>query len=90
METKNKSDVAGIAAATSGSLAGAGAVLTAVSTGGPVAGLGAAGITSGLASVGGAVGGGMAAGLITVAAAPIVTGAIAYGGYKLVRWFLKK
>ncbi|PJK03834.1 hypothetical protein CO612_08990 [Lysobacteraceae bacterium NML71-0210] len=53
-----------------------------VAAAGAVKGLSAAGITSGLATVGGVVGGGMAAGLVTVAAAPLALGGIAYGLYK--------
>jgi len=51
----------------------------AVAVSGPVAGLGAAGITPGLAAVSNVVGGGMAAGLAITAAAPLAAGAIAYG-----------
>jgi hypothetical protein len=74
--------------ATVGGVAGAGAALTAVAVSGPVAGLGAAGITSGLAAVGSMMGGGMATGLIITAAAPIVGAlAIGYGGYRLAKWY---
>ncbi|CDS47972.1 hypothetical protein [Polaromonas sp. CG9_12] len=52
---------------------------------GSVAGLGAAGITSGLAAVGSLVGGGMAAGLVVTAAAPIAVGALGYGLYKGIK-----
>ena len=50
---------------------------------GTVGGLGATGITSGLAAVGGVLGGGMLTGLCVVAAAPVVAGGAAYGAYKL-------
>jgi hypothetical protein len=49
-----------------------------------VPGLGATGITSGLAAVGGAVGGGMAAGLAVCVAAPVLIGGLSYGLY---RWW---
>lgn len=50
-----------------------------------VPGLGATGITSGLAAVGSVVGGGMGAGLIITAAAPIAVGAAAYGLYRWLK-----
>ena len=74
-----------------GSVAGAGATLAggigAVSAMGSVAGLSAAGITSGLAAIGAGVGGGMAAGAVMVVAAPAAGAAIiGYGLYRVVRW----
>lgn len=59
-----------------------GAAAGAAGSVGAVSGLGAAGITSGLATVGSVVGGGMAAGLAVTAAAPVAIGAAAYGLYK--------
>jgi hypothetical protein len=50
-----------------------------------VPGLGAAGVTSGLAAVGSVVGGGMVAGLAVTAAAPLAVGAAAYGLYKWLK-----
>ncbi len=47
-----------------------------------VPGLGATGITSGLATLGGVVGAGMATGLGMSIAAPVIIGAVAYGFYK--------
>lgn len=76
-------DVKAAAATGAGAVTGAAGAVGAVSTMG-VAGLGATGITSGLAAVGGLVGGGMAAGLAVTAAAPLAIGAIGYGLYK---WF---
>jgi hypothetical protein len=78
MSNSNSAEKAAVAGA---ALGGAGAI-GAVAAAGPVAGLGAIGITSGLAAVGSVIGGGMAAGLVLVAAAPVVTGALAYGLYK--------
>jgi len=66
-----------------GSLAGSSGAIAAVTVSGPVFGLGAAGITSGLAAIGSIVGGGMATGLFIVASAPIAGAAAAYGAYKL-------
>jgi hypothetical protein len=74
-----------------GSVAGAGVTLAsgigAVSAMGSVAGLSAAGISSGLAAIGAGVGGGMAAGAVMVVAAPAAGAAIiGYGLYRLARW----
>lgn len=55
-----------------------GGSIVAISTMGAVAGLSAAGITSGLAAIGGS----MLGGIITVAAAPLVVGGLAYFGLK--------
>lgn len=70
--------------------AGAGAAVGSAAAVGTVAavgevGLGAIGITSGLAGIGGVVGGGMATGLCIVAAAPIACGLAAFGIYKLLK-----
>jgi len=70
------------AAATGATTGAAGSVGTVAALGVP--GLGATGITSGLAAVGSVVGGGMATGLAITAAAPVALGAAAYGLYK---WF---
>jgi hypothetical protein len=90
MANENKEDVAGVAVAAGGALAGAAGAVLGVSSSGAVAGLGAPGITSGLAAVGGLVGEGMMVGLVGVVAAPVAAGAIAYGGYKLYKWWAKK
>lgn len=66
----------------SGAIIGGGAAVAGVSQLGVVTGLGATGITSGLATVGAAVGGGMAAGLALTAAAPVLGGLLAYTGYR--------
>ncbi|MGB4497668.1 MAG: hypothetical protein WBI40_03125 [Methylococcaceae bacterium] len=50
-----------------------------------VTGLGATGVTSGLAAIGSIVGGGMTAGLVVTAAAPIAGGVAAYGLYKWLK-----
>ena len=58
----------------------------AVTTFGAVAGLSAAGITSGLGAIGAAVGGGMVAGVVVTAAAPaVIAAASGYGIYRLWR-----
>jgi hypothetical protein len=84
-EDKRSDDLGATVSAGVGAAAGTSGAIAAVAAGGPVFGLGAAGITSGLAAVGSIVGGGMAAGLCIVAAAPILAGAAAFGGYKLYR-----
>ena len=81
MDTNQKEKVA----VATGATVGGGAVLSTIAAAGSVTGLGATGITSGLASVGAIVGGGMAAGLAVTVAAPILGGALAYAGY---RYFL--
>jgi len=83
MSKINNDAVKGGTALVGGAAAGAGGAVTAVSTLGSVAGLGAAGITSGLATIGGVVGGGMAAGLLVVAAAPILAAGAGFGAFKL-------
>ena len=76
-----RSNSSGFKAAVVGAVAGGAGVYGAIATSGSVAGLGATGITSGLAAVGSIVGGGMAAGLAVTAAAPVAAGAIAFGLY---------
>jgi len=71
------------AAGVGASVGGAGAVGAVAALGVP--GLGATGITSGLAAVGTIVGGGMGAGLLVTAAAPVAVGAAAYGLYKWLK-----
>ena len=62
-------------------------VLLASFRAGSVAGLSAAGITSGIAAIRGVVGGGMAAGLVITTAAPAVSaGALGYGVYRFAKW----
>lgn len=65
-----------------------------VSASGSVAGLSAAGISSGLATVGGVVGGGMASGLIVAAALPVFSaaavGVTGYTIYKQAKHHLRK
>lgn len=67
-----------------GTALGAAGSLSTVAVSGSVFGLGATGITSGLATIGGVVGGGMASGLVVAVAAPVAVGAVTYGLY---RWF---
>jgi hypothetical protein len=70
-----------------GAVAGTAGAVGAVAATGTVAGLSAAGITSGLAAVGGVVGGGMVAGVAVTAAAPAVAAAaVGYGAYKVWKW----
>lgn len=60
---------------------------TIISSLGSVAGVSAAGITSGLAALGTIAGGGMVAGISIAAAIPLTAGAIGYGGIKVTRHF---
>ena len=84
--TERTARTAGRAGSAIGALAGSAGGIAMVSTLG-VPGLGAAGITSGLAAIGGAVGGGMAAGTMCVLAAPaIAAAAFGYLIYRLVLW----
>ena len=78
MTEEQKSILAAGTGATTGAVS---AVMTVAELG--VTGLGAIGITSGLATLGGLFGGGMATGLAITAAAPVALGAAAYGLYKL-------
>jgi hypothetical protein len=69
-----------------GALGGSAAGVAAVSAVGSVAGLSAAGISSGLATIGAVVGGGMAAGSVVVIAAPAIAAAgVGYGAYRATR-----
>ena len=68
-----------------GGILGFGSITAVVSSLG-VSGLSAAGITSGLAALGTMVSGGMAAGIVVVAALPIVTGAAGYAIIKGVKY----
>lgn len=70
--------------AAGGATVGAGGAIGTVAALG-VPGLGATGITSGLAAVGALAGGGMATGLAITCAAPIAIGAAAYGLYKWLK-----
>ncbi len=76
-------DTTGVAVASTGAVTGAGGAIGTVAALG-VPGLGATGITSGLAAIGAVAGGGMATGLAITCAAPLAVGAAAYGLYK---WF---
>lgn len=80
MKKETEATVAGAA----GGVAGAAGAVGAVSALG-TAGLSAAGITSGLATVGSIVGGGMAAGVVITATAPLAAAAAAYGLYKWLK-----
>ena len=66
-----------------GGALGFGAITTAVSVSGTVAGLSAAGIASGLAAIGV---GGMVGGVLTLTAVPIAAGALGYGIIKGVKY----
>lgn len=71
-----------------GTVSGAGlgfASITAVVSGLGTAGLSGAGIMSGLAAVGGFVSAGAAAGIVVVAAVPILTGIAGYGLIKGIK-----
>ena len=80
MEEEQKATVAAGAGATAGGIGAVGAVAAL-----GVPGLGATGITSGLAAVGSVVGGGMGAGLLVTATAPLAVGAAAYGLYRWLK-----
>lgn len=72
---------------TVGAITGTASAVGAVAASRSVAGVNAAGITSGLAAVGGAFGGGMAAGVVVTAAAPAVAAAaLGYGAYRVWKW----
>jgi choline-glycine betaine transporter len=77
MSNDNEATKAAAGAAVGGTVA-----IGAVTAAGPVAGLGATGITSGLAALGSVVGGGMATGLVITAAIPVACAAAAFGLYK--------
>jgi hypothetical protein len=76
MNKEQKATLAGVSSATSVT----GGSISAVYALG-VPGLGATGITSGLAAVGSVLGGGMATGLVLTVAAPLAIGVAAYGLY---------
>lgn len=73
-----------------GGAIGFGSVTAAVGTMGSVAGLSAAGISSGLAAMGAIVGGGMAVGVAVAAAIPIIAGGIGYGIIRTVKHFVSE
>lgn len=73
-----------------GGVVGFGSITAAISVSGAVAGLSAAGITSGLATLGAIVGGGMATGVAVVATIPIAAGAAGYGIIKGVKFFFSQ
>ena len=82
-ETEREARRVGRVATVVGAVGGSPASVGTVAAAGSVAGLGGAGITSGLAAVGAAVGGGMAAGVAVTAAAPaILASAVGYGVYR--------
>jgi hypothetical protein len=76
--TISTSDIPEILGAAVGSVAGIGLGVAMVSSAGSVAGLGAAGITSGLATLGGVVGQGMVAGIFVAGAPMAVLGIAGY------------
>jgi len=80
MEEEKKATVVAGAGAAAGGASAVGAVAAL-----GIPGLGATGITSGLAAVGSVIGGGMGAGLLVTAAAPLAVGAAAYGLYKWLK-----
>lgn len=79
--TIKTSEIPEILGAVAGAAAGIGIGVAAVSTAGVVGGLGAAGITSGLATLGGILGGGMVAGIF-VAGSPMAL--LGVGGYAVL------
>lgn len=85
--TIDTSEMPEVLGALAGGAVGVGTGLTLVSVSGTVAGMSAAGITSGLAALGALVGGGMVAGIF-VAAAPMAL--LGVGGYALISHRNKK
>ena len=73
-----------------GGTLGFGSVTAAVGAMGSVAGLSAAGISSGLAAMGAIVGGGMAAGVAVVAAIPIAVAGMGWGIIQGVKYFVNE
>lgn len=73
-----------------GGTLGVGSVTAAVGAMGSVAGLSAAGISSGLAAMGAIVGGGMAAGVAVAAAIPIAVGAAGWGVIKGIKYVINE
>ncbi|NID14503.1 lecithin retinol acyltransferase family protein [Luteibacter yeojuensis] len=83
---ERESRTVGRAASYAGAVAGTAGSIGAVSALG-TAGLSAAGISSGLATIGATVGGGMASGVVIATAAPVAAAAaVGYGAYKLYKW----
>ena len=79
--SKNKE----IIATGTGGLIGVIGAGTGIYCGGAVVGTSATGLTSGLAAVGSIIGGGMVAGIVVTTIAPLATGALGYGLYKLFK-----
>ncbi len=73
----------------SAGVVGFGTITAAISASG-IAGLSAAGITSGLAAIGAIVGGGMTAGVAVLAAIPIAAAATGYGIIKGVKYLFSQ
>ncbi len=87
MSKADKTEVAGaVSGAAVGTAGGIASSVAAISTAGSVSGLGAAGITSGLATIGGSMLGGVA---VLSGGTVLLAGAFGYGGYKLAKWFKK-
>jgi hypothetical protein len=76
------SQLGNMLSASGGALGGGTIAVTGVVVGAAEGTVGAAALTSGLASVGGIVGGGMFAGIIVVAAAPIACAALSWVIYR--------
>ena len=76
--------------AVGGGTLGFASIAATISSLGSVAGLSAAGISSGLAALGTIVGGGMIAGVSVAAAIPLAVGAIGYGVIKGVKYFFEE
>jgi len=84
LSVAEKEKISEILGVVGGGTVGIGAVTAAVSALG-LAGLSAAGITSGLAALGAIIGGGMVAGLSVAAAIPLGVAALGYGTIKAVK-----
>ena len=85
MSNDQKTESNALKAGVGSAIAGGAASIGGIALSGSVTGLGATGITSGLASIGTLLGGSMTAGLVVVAAAPIATGLIGYQVYKIYK-----
>ncbi|MCE4282757.1 hypothetical protein LYZ77_18560 [Xanthomonas hortorum pv. vitians] len=85
-----QSEAAAVLSTGTDAAAGAVSAFAGVSAGAAAGTSGAAALTSGLATLGAIVGGGMTAGLVVVAAAPVVGGATMFGVYKLYKHMASK
>ena len=81
----NKNSALATGAVAVGAVTGGTVAVLGVFAGGAAGTAGGAALTSGLATVGVFLGGGMVAGIVTIAAAPIVGGVAAFGLFNLFK-----